>query len=125
MRILLLMTIVTLGLWSLSHFYFCSYSVYYKTHVPAIAIVEGVISISYIAIPDPFPLMADFQMTKFEGKKGILPTLIPEFRIAALDPGFKLTDGVRIGIPFWLMLIPLVVGLLRRIALLRRRIRVD
>jgi hypothetical protein len=117
------MTIVLVVLWSLSHFYFCYYSVFYKTHVATIAIVEGVISLSYVAIPDPFPLMVDFGMTKFEGNKGILPTLFPEFRIAALSPGFKLTDGVRIGIPFWLLIIPSVFGIVRWRPLLRRRVR--
>ena len=110
------MALVLLALWSISHFYFCYYSVFYDTHVPMIAIIEGVISISYTAMPDSYPLMVDFGMTKFQGNAGIMPTIFPEIRIAGLAPGFKLTDGVRIGIPFWLFLIPLIVGLLRRSA---------
>lgn len=107
-------SVLVLCLWLLSHFYFCHYSVYYANHVPTIAIVEGVISISYVRNPVTFPLMADSGMMKFEGNEGILPTIFPAFKITALDPGFNLEDGLRIGIPFWLLFVLLLIGFFRK-----------
>ena len=103
MKTLLAMTCLVLALWLLSHFYFCYYSIYYKTHVATTAIVEGVISFSYVRSPVLSPLMADSGIMMFEGNEGILPTIFPAFKITGLAPGLNLEDGLRIGIPFWLL----------------------
>jgi len=108
MKISILLIIVLLVFWVISHFYFCHYSFYYKTHVPTIALVEGVVSVSYVGIAFPFPLQVDSGIKRFEGNEGILPTIFPEFRISRLNPGWKPEDGFRIGIPFWLLFLLLI-----------------
>ncbi len=114
MKTLLAMTCLVLALWLLSHFYFCYYSIYYKTHVATTAIVEGVISFSYVRSPVLSPLMADSGIMMFEGNEGILPTIFPAFKITGLAPGLNLEDGLRIGIPFWLLFLLLLIGFFRK-----------